>query len=76
MVNTRPNLPRPQYDRLKAILHNCVRSGPRSQNREGHPSFRARLIGQIAYVESVNPARGARLRNRFGRIDWDREPDL
>ncbi len=28
------------------------------------------LLGRIAWVESLNPARGAKLRTRFGAIDW------
>jgi hypothetical protein len=70
VVNAHPNLPRPQYDRLKALLYNCVRFGPASQNRDGYPDFRARVAGQVAYVASLNPARGAKLRTLFDQIDW------
>ena len=35
VVNDRPNLPRAERDRLRAILHNAARLGPESQNREG-----------------------------------------
>jgi len=75
VVNAHPNLSRPQYDRLKAILHNCVRFGPDSQNRPGYADFHARLAGQVAYVQSLNPARGARLRQLLDRIEWEPEPD-
>ena len=74
VVNAHPNLPRPHYDRLKALLYNCARFGPDSQNRGGHRDFRARLAGQVGYVESLNPARGARLRALFDRIDWGAQP--
>ena len=40
VVNARPNLPRGEFDRLKAILTNCVRRGPLGQNRAKHPDFR------------------------------------
>ena len=40
VVNAHPNVPRDEYDRLKAVLHHCVRSGPAGQNRDGHPNFR------------------------------------
>jgi hypothetical protein len=70
VVNEHANIPRDAYDRLKAILHNCVRAGPVGQNREGHPDFRAHLAGRVAYVAAVNPARGARLRSMFDRIPW------
>jgi hypothetical protein len=70
VVNERPNVPREEFDRLKATLHNCVRHGPDGQNRDGHPDFRAHLLGRVARVESVNPAKGRRLRSSFDAIAW------
>lgn len=40
-------------------------------NRDAHPDFRAHLQGRLAYVEQVNPARGARLRGVFEAIRWE-----
>jgi len=70
VVNAKHNVAREDYDRLKAILHNAARHGPESQNRAGVPDFRAHLLGRIAWVASLNPERGARLRARFDAIDW------
>nr|WP_246315317.1 reverse transcriptase family protein [Kineococcus aurantiacus] len=70
VVNERPNVPREEFDRLKAVLHNCVRHGPTSQDREGHRDFRAHLLARVARVESVNPAKGRRLRRSFEQIAW------
>jgi RNA-directed DNA polymerase len=70
VLNARPNVRRGDYDRLKAILCNCVRHGPASQNRDGHADFRAHLAGRIAHVALLNPRRGERLRTLFGRINW------
>ena len=70
VANQRLNVPRPDYDRLKAILRNCIRSGPETQNREGHRDFRAHLAGRVSFVEMVNANRGARLRTMFDRIAW------
>jgi len=70
VLNTRLNVPRPDYDQLKAIIHNCIQHGPASQNRDGVADFPAHLAGRIAYVEQVNPLRGRRLREAFGRITW------
>jgi hypothetical protein len=71
VVNERPNLRRPEYDRLKAILHNCACRGPAAQNRDGHADFRSHLLGRIAHVTLLNPVRGQRLRNLFDRIRWE-----
>jgi hypothetical protein len=71
VVNAHPNVRRRDYDRLKAILHNCARHGPDSQNREGHCSFRAHLLGRIAHVRLLNAERGQRLQNMFDKIRWD-----
>jgi len=70
VINDHPNVPRGEYDNLRALLFNAARSGPDSQNRESHPQFRAHLEGRIAWIASVHPARGARLRALFERIAW------
>ena len=63
VTNEKLNVSRKDFDELKAILHNCVRFGPNSQSRE-------QLNGRIGFVESVNPERGAKLREIFARITW------
>lgn len=70
IVNQHLNTPRREFDTLKAILTNCVRLGPSSQNRDKLPDFRAHLLGRIAFVESIHPGRGARLRTLFSQILW------
>ena len=74
VLNVRPNLARREFDLLKAILTNCVRHGPHSQNRAGHSDFRGHLAGRIAHMGLVNPARGARLRALFAKLRWDNTP--
>lgn len=73
VVNRFPNVPRAEYDRLKAMLHNCIVQGVDEQNREGLPDFRAHLSGKVSYVASVNPSRGTRLKKLLEQIDWARE---
>ena len=70
-VNARLNVPRHDYDTLKATLTNCVRLGPETQNREAHPDFRAHLTGRVAWVASVNPKRGRRLQELLARVVWE-----
>jgi hypothetical protein len=70
VVNAHPNVRREEYNRLKAILTNCVRHGPASQNRDGHADFRCHLAGRVAYVGMLNPARGRQLRALFDGIQW------
>jgi len=71
IVNRRLNVPREQYDTLKAILHNARVHGPASQNRAAVGDFRSHLRGRLAWIESLNPERGQRLRRQFELIDWD-----
>ena len=71
VVNIRPNVPRTDFDRLKAILTNCVRHGPGTQNRENRADFRAHLAGRVAHVAAITPVRGRRLWELFDRIRWD-----
>jgi hypothetical protein len=62
VVNEHPNLARADYDRLRAELH-------RAASRGADEAARARLLGRIAWAEALNPARGAKLRRAFARID-------
>jgi RNA-directed DNA polymerase len=70
VVNTKTNVSRKDYDQLKAILVNCVRFGPSTQNRERHPNFSAQLQGRIAHVMQLNRRRGEQLSALYRRIDW------
>lgn len=70
VINQKVNITRSDYDRLKAILHNCVRFGPGEQNRAGVVDFRAHLAGRVAYFARINPDRGRRLIQLFDEIAW------
>jgi hypothetical protein len=70
VINEKINIARPEYDRLKAILWNCVKHGPSEQNRSQVSDVRAHLAGRIAHTTRLNPDRGERLRQLFERIVW------
>ncbi len=70
VVNQRLNLPREDFDLLKATLTNCARHGPHAQNRNGHENFRSHLEGRVSYFEMVTLVKGGRLRELFDRICW------
>ncbi len=70
VTNQHPNVTRKDVDLLKAILTNCIRFGPESQNRNSHPHFRLHLEGRISFVQSINPSKGTRLRALFNQIRW------
>jgi hypothetical protein len=70
VVNHQLSLRRVDVKILEAILTNCARFGPDSQNRQGLPDFRAHLEGRIGFVEMVNRAKGQRLRAIFERIKF------
>lgn len=73
VVNDHLNMPRREYDTLRAILHNAAAHGPQTQNRAAVPDFRAHLLGRIAWVDSLNPQRGEKLRRQFAEIAWPPE---
>lgn len=70
VINQRPGIGRREFDLLKATLHNCVRLGPQSQNKNEHPDFRRHLLGRIGYVQQFHAQRGARLVQLFHQIKW------
>lgn len=69
-VNDHPNLPRDEYDRLRAQLHRLARDGPQQAGPDPHSASRAHLQGRIAWAAHLNPARGAKLQKRFDEIRW------
>ena len=71
VVNRQLNLPRRDLERLEAILTNCIRSGPESQNRDMRPDLRAHLEGRVGFVEMVNRTKGQRLRRLLEVIGWE-----
>ena len=71
VVNRKVSLRRRDLELLEAILTNCVRFGPASQNRDALPDFRAHLEGRIGFVEMVNAEQGQRLRELFEAITWE-----
>ncbi len=74
VVNEKLSVPRSELEQLRAILHNCQRHGPDTQNRAGHADFKAHLRGRIGWIESLDPQKGARLRASFERIRWEAPP--
>jgi hypothetical protein len=72
VTNEKVNIVRRDFDQLKAVLTNCVRCGPESQNWDRRPDFRFHLHGKVSFVEMINPVKGNRLRDIFERIPWER----
>lgn len=64
VINERPNLPREDYDRLRAALHHAGLSG------RVDPAARARLQGQVAWAcQSLAPTRVAKLQALLARLE-------
>ncbi len=70
VVNERPTLPRAEFDKLEAMLFDCVRRGPGLALGGRQRDPRARLVGRVAWARQVDPVRAARLEELLGAIDW------
>lgn len=70
VVNSRLGIARNDYDQLRAVLHEARTRGVELANRDRHPDFRQHLSGRVGWVESVNPARGRRLRLQLAALAW------
>jgi hypothetical protein len=70
IVNKKNGPGRPKYRGLRAILHNCLRFGPETQNREMHPNFKEHLRGRIAQFQYSNTPLGDQLLVEFEKIQW------
>ena len=65
VVNEKTNIARAEFDRLKATIHHLTQP---TDARRTDRVFLARLSGQIAWVEAVNPNKGATLREKLDRV--------
>lgn len=61
VVNERANTPRELRRKVRAILHNAMKTGLEAQNRNGYPDFRAYLHGLIGYIHEANPTHAREL---------------
>jgi hypothetical protein len=68
VVNEKPGVPREEIRRLRAILHQAKTAGLAAQNREGRPHFEAWVRGRIAYVQMVDPDKGAALLRAYDAV--------
>ena len=71
IVNDKLNVPKEQIRELRAIIHNCKKDGPSSQNSDNRSNFREHLYGRVGYVRSVNQIAGDRLLTMLNEVDWD-----
>ncbi len=75
VLNERPTLPRRELKTLEAILYNCVRHGPRTQQRGTQGLFRDQLAGRVAWAQHIDPKRAERVTELFASIDWTRDAE-
>ncbi|GAB5406267.1 MAG: hypothetical protein Aurels2KO_44980 [Aureliella sp.] len=68
-VNDSVKVPRKLRRRIRAILHRAQFEGLAAQNRDDHPNFHSWLSGMIAFIESVDPVEGNRLRTALGALN-------
>lgn len=74
VLNAKPSIDRRELDRLRAVLHNCAVRGVASQaGNRSVGEFREHLAGQLAWVSSISPHKGQRLRLEFQALDWTPE---
>lgn len=70
-VNQHLNIPRRDFDSLKAELHQCVQKGWRSQSHTFASDYRAHLRGRLEWCRQLNPVRAEKLLRLFECINWD-----
>jgi RNA-directed DNA polymerase len=70
VVNAKTNVPRAEFDRMKAGLHRLAGRGVSDQTLEEASRLRDQWRGRIAWVAQLNPQKAARLWRLFEQIDW------
>jgi RNA-directed DNA polymerase len=62
VVNDHTTISRKEIRQLRALLHNAKKTGLEAQNRENRPNFAHYIRGRVAFVNMVDPRRGAILK--------------
>jgi len=70
VVNDRVHVSRREREQLEAILTNCIRYGPESQNWAALPHFEAHLRGRIGWVAQLEPKHACHLEALLAEIPW------
>lgn len=69
VVNEKPNVARFEYERIKAIIHNCLVDGFTSQARRAGCRSAGNLVshlrGKLSYFQQIAPHKAAKLRQVF-----------
>ncbi|MEZ6041270.1 MAG: reverse transcriptase domain-containing protein [Planctomycetaceae bacterium] len=68
VVNDKPSVSRKKLRQIRAILHRAQQEGLESQNRDGHPNFRAYLDGYISFISMTRPEIAARLKEQLANV--------
>lgn len=69
-VNVRPNPPKEERRKLRAMLHKCKTVGPSAFPEKTPEELRNQLRGKINHLCSVNPELGSKFLADFALIEW------
>jgi RNA-directed DNA polymerase len=78
VINRKPNIPKEDYRKLRAIVHNCNTRGFDTQYEKAGKKNVAALMdylqGKIGFVQFVNPEKGAKLMLEFqtAKANWEK----
>jgi len=71
VVNDKVTLGRKKKKELRAIVHNIVKNGPKTENRENDPFFKEQIFGKLAFAKMVEPDFANSLINSLKCVDWE-----
>lgn len=69
-VNVKPNPPKEERRKLRAMLHKCKTVGPNAFPEKTPEELRNQLRGKINHLCSVNPELGVKFLEDFALIEW------
>lgn len=76
VINRKINLPKEEYRKMRALVHNCKKHGFDSQYKKAGKKNAAHLVdylqGKLGYMEFICPEKGGRLMAEFqeARMEW------
>lgn len=71
VVNDKVTLGRKKRKLLRAMVHNIIKNGLETENRENDPFFKERIFGHLAFAKMVEPDFADSMLNSLKSVDWE-----
>ena len=71
VVNQKPNVSKDYRRKVRAIIHNCLTKGSKTQFHDNPLTIKNKIKGMVNHIKKLNPRHGEILESQFNLIEWE-----